>query len=53
MPKSVVILTDFQNFFLTQLFENESINNKKKEIPLRFNKKFNKIIRIIVYIFII
>ena len=40
MPK-LAILTDLQILYLIELFENDSINNKKMEIPLRFNIRFN------------
>jgi hypothetical protein len=41
MPKSAVLLTDLQLIYLIELFENDSINNKRIEIPLRINLKFN------------
>ena len=41
MPKSTVILTDLQITYLIELFENDSINDKRIEIPLRFNIKFS------------
>ena len=41
MPKSAVLFTDLQLIYLSELFENDSINNKRIEIPLRFNLKFN------------
>jgi len=41
MPKSAVILTDLQITYLIELFENDSINDKRIEIPLRFNIKFS------------
>ena len=37
MPKSAVILTDLQITYLIELFENDSINDKRIEILLRFN----------------
>jgi hypothetical protein len=37
MPKSAVLLTDLQIVHLIELFDNDSINNKTIEIPLRFN----------------
>jgi len=37
MPKSAVLFTDLQLIYLSELFENDSINNKRIEIPLRFN----------------
>ena len=40
MPK-LAIFTDLQILYLIELFEKDSINNKKKEIPLRFNIRFN------------
>ena len=40
MPK-LAIFTNLQILFLIELFEKDSINNKKKEIPLRFNIRFN------------
>ena len=41
MPKSAVILTDLQITYLIEFFENDSINDKRIEIPLRFNIKFS------------
>ena len=39
MPKSAIILTNLQIIYLIELFRNDSINNEKKEIPIRFNIK--------------
>ena len=41
MIKSGVILTDLQITYLIELYENDSINDKRIEIPLRFNIKFS------------
>jgi hypothetical protein len=41
MPKSAVLFTDLQLIYLIELIENDSINNKRIEIPFRFNLKFN------------
>ncbi len=41
MPKSAVLFSDFQLIYLIELFENDSINNNRIEIPLRFNLIFN------------
>ena len=40
MPK-LAILTDLQILYQIELFENDSIINKKMEIPLRLNIRFN------------
>jgi hypothetical protein len=41
MPKSALLFTDLQLIYLIEHFENDLINNKRIEIPLRFNFKFN------------
>ena len=52
MPKSAIILSNLQIIYLIELFENDSINNKKKKYLLDLILNLIQIIRIIFCIHI-